>query len=85
MLSLQNPYPSLGHNNRSRDNRLRHPKIAHPTLNVKRIANQYRLPTKINNRLNFLSIQPLCPSTRDIRIHLRAQSPLFTRNRLHLV
>ena len=85
MLSRQSPYPSLGHNNRSRGSRLRHPKIAHRTLNVKRIANRSHLPTKINSRLNFLSIQPLCPSTRDIRVHLRAQSPLFTRNRLHLV
>ena len=85
MPSLQSPYPSPGHSNRPRDNRLRRPKIAHRTLNVRRIANQYHLPTKINNRHNFLSIQRLCPLTRDIRVLLRVQSPLFTRKRLHQV
>ena len=85
MPSLRSPYPSQGHSNRPRDNRLRRPRIAHRTLNVKRIANQYHLPTKINNRLNFLSILQSCPSTKDIRALLRVRYPLFTRKRLHQV
>ena len=82
---LQSPYPSQGPSNRPRDKPPRRPKTAHRTLNVKRIANRYHLPIKINNRLNFLSIQQLCPSTRDNRALLRVQSPLCTRKRLHQV
>ena len=85
MPSLQSQYPSKGHRNRPRDNRLRRPKIAHCTLNAMQIANQYHSPTKISNRPSFLSIQRSCPSTRDTRVLLRVQSPLFTRKRLHQV